>query len=150
METRASPSQPLYGLECKAAWCERILSGEKSLEIRAYPPPPELAGQRVLLLASSGEEGVAAFGDAIEAGQAGGSVVGWVLFDGAAAVEYASGEAFAADAAVHCVPADSPYAYREGGPALYGWPVVASHRFAELQPLPAMRRLMRSVYKRQG
>lgn len=116
--------------------------------MRAYPPPLELAGQRVLLLASTGEEGVATFGDAIEPGQAGGSVVGWVLFD-SAAVEYTDGSAFAADAAVHCVPPGSPYAFAEGGPPLYGWRVVASHRFAAPRPFPAMKRVMRSVYKRQ-
>lgn len=135
-----------FGLECKAEWCEKILSGQKSLEVRRYPLPPELSGQRVLLLASTGAEGVPTFGDSIAAGQTGGTVVGWVLFDGA--VEYSSAAAFAADAAAHCVPPTSPYAAQEGGPTLYGWKVVASHRLAQPLPLPAMQRVMRSVYRR--
>ncbi len=193
MSAAATASQPVYGLECKAVWCERILSGklqvaacrcaeglqmrssffgfaalgswrpssqvpnppgspvragEKSIEVRAYPPPPEMAGQRVLLLASEGDEGVATFGGAIEPGQHGGSVVGWVLFD-SAAVEYTSCAAFTADAALHCVPPGSPYAFQEGSPPLFGWRVVASHRNAAPQPLPAMQRVVRSVYKRR-
>lgn len=76
-------------------------------------------------------------------------MVGWALFDSEAA-EYTSSAAFTADAAAHRVPPGSPYAYQEGGPPLYGWRVVASHRCAAPQPLPALQRVVRSVYKRQG
>lgn len=139
---------PRFALECKRQWAERILSGEKSLECRRYPPPEELAGHKVWLLASSGEEGVATFGDAIAAGASGGELVGWVLFDGA--VEWRTAEAFQADAAQHCVPPDSPYACPaaagEAAPH-YGWRVVASCRLPQPLPLPAMQRLVQSVYR---
>ena len=116
--------------------------------MRTYPPPAELDGHKVWLLASLGPEGVATFGDSIAAGQAGGAVVGWVLFDGA--IEYRDAAAFAADEAQHCVPVDSPYAFTsqgDEGTTLYGWQVVASHRLAVPLPLPAMRRHHRSVYR---
>lgn len=70
----------------------------------------------------------------------------WVLFDDAA-TEYSTPEAFAADRGLHCVPPDSPYAPRPGGPPVYGWRVVASCRFAQPCPLPAMTRVFRSVYR---
>lgn len=123
-----------------------LRAGEKSIECRGYPPPQELqGGAKVWLAASQGPEGVASFGDAVEAGQPGGQLVGWVLFDGAP-VEYTNPDRFAADQAMHCVPADSPYAPVPGGPPVYGWRVVASHRLAQPLPLPAMRRVVRSLY----
>lgn len=145
----AAAAPPIrLALECKRQWAERILSGEKSLECRRYPPPDELAGQKVWLLAAGGEEGVATFGDAIAAGTAGGELVGWVLFDGA--VEWHDAAAFNGDAAQHCVPPDSPYAWPAGGGScgpVYGWRVVASCRLPQPLPVPAMRRLVRSVYQ---
>lgn len=105
----------------------------------------ELEGQRVWLIASEGQEGVATFGDAIDAGAAGGCLVGWVLLDGA--VQYRSAETFAADQQLHCVPPDSPYAYTAAGSPVFGWRVVASACLPTPLPLPAMRRLHRSVYK---
>jgi hypothetical protein len=118
----------------------------KSVEVRAYPPPPELAGNKCWLLASIGEDGVATFDDIVDAGAEGGQLVGWVTFDGA--IEYRDAAAFAADYQSHRVPDDSPYSYvRHGGQPLYGWRVVASHRAEEPLPLPAMRRFVRSVYR---
>lgn len=117
------------------------------MECRAYSPPQELAGgAKVWLLASAGPEGVASFGDTIAPDQPGGELVGWVIFDTAAA-EYTSPEAFAADSAAHCVPADSPYAPTPGGAPVFGWRVVASHRLPEPRSLPAMRRVFRSLYR---
>lgn len=123
------------------------LVGSKSVEVRAYPPPPELAGNKCWLLASDGEEGVATFGDMVDAGAEGGKLVGWVLFDGA--VEYKDAAALAADFQSHRVPVDSPYSsfHQHDGQPLYGWRVVASHRAEEPLPLPAMRRIVRSVYQ---
>jgi len=113
----------------------------------------------VLLLASdgtgAGDKAVPTFGDSIVAGQPGGTVVGWVLFDGA--VEYTSVAAFSADACLHCVPPNSPFAFREpegssseagSSGKVYGWRVVASHRLDQPQPLPAMKRVFRSVYQK--
>lgn len=117
------------------------------MECRAYPPPVELAGgQKVWLLASEGEEGVATFGDAVETGARGGELIGWVIFD-PMPTEYTSAEAFHAGQSAHCVPPDSPYAPVAGGPAVFGWRVVASHRLTVPLPLPAMRRVCRSLYR---
>jgi len=137
-----------FALECKRQWAERILNGEKSLECRRYPPPEELAGHKVWLLAAGGEEGVPGFGDSIPASAPGGELVGWVLFDGA--VEWRTAEAFNADAAQHCVPPNSPYAFPAGGGdtgPVYGWRVAASCRLPQPLPVPAMQRLVRSVYQ---
>jgi len=41
------------GFEVQAPWCNKLLTGEKRIETRSYPPPAELVvGQRVLLLES--------------------------------------------------------------------------------------------------
>ena len=82
----------------QAHWCQRLITGEKGIELRTYALPEELlgacgsahtyvhccapvglasddtilfhhrAGRRVWLLASGGVEGVAALGDSVEAG----------------------------------------------------------------------------------
>lgn len=35
------------GLECKAFWCEKLLRGEKDIELRQYPLPPEFLGKKM-------------------------------------------------------------------------------------------------------
>ena len=141
------PPAVCYALECKQRWADLILSGQKSLECRRWPPPtPELEGQKVWLLATSGEDGVATFGETVEAGSEDGKLLGWVLLDVDHTVRWDSSEAFRADEAQHCVPPDSPYA-PAGGETVYGWRVVASHRLPEPLPVPAMQRVHRSVYR---
>lgn len=110
---------------------------------------PPCSPWQVWLVATDGEEGVPSLGDAVAAGSAGGELVGWVLFDVDGTVQWDSGEAFSADAAQHCVPGDSPYAFGAGGEAatVYGWRVVASHRLPEALPLPRLQRVLRSVYQ---
>lgn len=120
------------------------VAGAKSIEVRTYPPPPELQGQRCWLLAAGGPDGVASFADSIAAGATGGHLVGWVLFGDS--TEYCSPEQFAADEKEHHVPPGSPYALESGGTA-YGWRVLASHRLPQPLPLPAMQRVTRSVYR---
>ena len=120
-------------------------TGAKSIEVRRYPPPPELEGQRCWLLSSSGPDGVATFPDSIAAGAVGGRLVGWVLFGHS--TDYSCPEQFAADEKEHCVPPDSPYALSESGGTAYGWHVLASHRLPQPLPLPAMKRVTRSVYR---
>ena len=71
-----------------------------------------LAGERIWLLASGGEDGVAALADAVEAGCKAAHIVGWVTFT--AVITYSSFDAWRADCGVHCVDEGSPYAYRKG------------------------------------
>ncbi|KAK9851126.1 hypothetical protein WJX84_002572 [Apatococcus fuscideae] len=54
-----------YGLECKASWCDLLLSGEKTVESRLYPLPEACVGQRIWLLASGGADGVASLGETV-------------------------------------------------------------------------------------
>ena len=61
--------------------------------------------------------------------------------------EYTSLECWAADAAKHQVPNDSPYAFKlNAGPA-YGWVVGTTERLPQPLPLPQMRRILRSIYE---
>ena len=69
------------------------------------------AGKRVWLLASGGQDGVAALGDTVEAGCEAAHIVGWVLFT--AVITYSSYAAWKADFGLHCVDEDSPYAFWE-------------------------------------
>lgn len=135
---------PLHSNPTAAATC-----GRRHLYAATDPlPPARPALEQVWLLATGGEEGVPTFGDAVPAAASGGELVGWVLFDVDATVQWDSADAFAADAAQHCAPPDSPYAFPASGDAtVYGWRVVASHRLPEPLPLPAMQRVHRSVYR---
>ena len=67
----------------------------------------------MLLVSTAGEDGVSWLGHAVEAGCGGAQVVGWVTFS--TCVEYTSAREFEADEGRHRVPADSPYAWRQGG-----------------------------------
>ena len=122
-----TPPPPRLGLEVRTQWADALLSGAKTIELRAYPPPPAFVGAPVHLLATRGRPGVAALGDAFEAGTADATVPGWVVFGGA--VEYRSPSALAADTPRHLVPADDPhYGWREKDSVLYGWRVTATGR----------------------
>ena len=61
--------------------------------------------------------------------------------------EYISLECWAADAAKHRVPNDSPYAFKQDARPAYGWVVGATERLPQPLPLPQMRRLLRSIYE---
>ncbi|KAL6785960.1 hypothetical protein ACKKBG_A00835 [Auxenochlorella protothecoides x Auxenochlorella symbiontica] len=139
------PSCASYALECNEHWCKLILEGRKSMEVRSYPFPEPLAGQRVLLLATNGQAGRPALGDGISAGSTDAKAVGWVIFDGIQRFESAS--EFEGAYGEHCVPSDSPFAWAPRGPALYGWRIREYERAREPCPLPRMTRLLRSVYE---
>ena len=131
----------------QAEWCEKLLSGHKTIECRQYPCPAELCGQPVLLVATGGQDGVASLLDETPAGHPGAQVVGWTIFSGN--VTYTSPEQFSADYARHCVPPDSVYALKEGATA-YGWRVAASGRIHPPRPVPQLHRLLRSVHSVVG
>ena len=69
-------------------------------------------GQTIWLLASGGQDGVAALGDTVEAGSNAASIVGHITFSGVKV--YTTYEEWLSDANLHCVPADSVYAFQPG------------------------------------
>jgi hypothetical protein len=123
------------------------LPGAKSIEVRRYPLPPQLLnGQKCWLIAAEGRDGVATFGADIEAGDARGRLLGWVIFGDI--VTYTTAEQFAADEGSHHVPENSIYGFSaSGGQPLFGWRVAASHQCPQSLALPQMRRLLRSIYQ---
>ena len=148
IETRAPAAAPPHRPASTAAAHPPPPAGSKSIELRRYPPPPQLTGQRVWLLASGGPEGQPAFGDSVAAGS--GELVGWVLFDVGTTVVYTTPEQLARDRPLHCVPPDSPYAqFPPAAEQLYGWRVVASARVEPPLPVPDLQRIHRSVYQRR-
>ncbi|KAK9821506.1 hypothetical protein WJX74_004894 [Apatococcus lobatus] len=140
---------PVIGLECKAAWCDLLLSGRKSVESRTYPLPEPCIGQKIWLLASGGTENVSSLGDTVAPGCADAEIVGWVSFG--SVMSYQSQAEWEQDASRHCVSAHSPYAWKPGVTTeIYAWEVASRGRLAVPQPLPAMERLKRSLYMLQS
>lgn len=133
-----------YALECKAVWAARLLNGSKTIEVRSWPLPIDLTNTPIALVATEGPEGQATLGDDVVAGQADGHVVGEVVF--AAVKRYESAEAFWGDEAQHGVPRGSVYGWADTTTVLYGWCVGRSVPYAAPMPLPAMKRVQRSLY----
>ena len=52
----------------QVAWCEKLLKGEKTVECRQYPLPEDLYDKPILLIGTTGADGVASLGDSTEAG----------------------------------------------------------------------------------
>lgn len=71
--------------------------------------PGKSAGQRIYLLGTRGEEGVAALGDEVPAGDPRAHILGWVIFS--QVIEYCNEATWAADVAKHCVPPGTPYSW---------------------------------------
>ncbi|CAL8464835.1 g4370 [Coccomyxa elongata] len=133
------------GLECKAFWCEKLLRGEKDIELRQYPLPPEFLDRTIWLLASRGEDGVSSLGDTVEAGSPFASVVGWVRFS--CNKEYHCSEDWEADQDHHRVPKGSPYGWQQGETTMiYGWVVQEAERLPSPLPMPAASRIERSLF----
>ena len=132
------------GLECQAPFAGLILKGTKSIETRAYRLPPQLLGRPLLLIETEeGAPGVTALPNVVPAGWAGARVKGTVVFG--ACIEYSSREKWDADADRHLVPSGSPYDFVEGG-VKFGWVVERVERLAASQPVPEMRRRLRSLF----
>lgn len=43
-----------YALEVQASWCKKLLDGSKTIETRAYPLPPDVLHEKILLIESPG------------------------------------------------------------------------------------------------
>jgi hypothetical protein len=82
------------------------------VECRQYPLPEELLNKPILLIGTTGADGVAALGDATAAGSTVGSILGWVTFSDC--ISYSSLESFNSDQARHCIMPGSTYAMRDG------------------------------------
>ncbi|KAK9851125.1 hypothetical protein WJX84_002572 [Apatococcus fuscideae] len=123
-----------YGLECKASWCDLLLSGEKTVESRLYPLPEACVGQRIWLLASGGADGVASLGETVLEGCTDAQVVS------SSHTFLPSWQAWG----LHYVPA----ALLNAGVTaeIFGWEVVSREALPAARPLPAMKRMKRSLY----
>lgn len=96
-------------------WCEKLLSGKKKIEVRQYKLPDDLYHEPILLIATHSQtDGTAALKDVTAAGSDVGRAVGWVIFSNPC-IEYTTEERFRADEPLHCIPADSVYAFKQRG-----------------------------------
>jgi hypothetical protein len=109
----ASSVNPFYFNAKQREWCEKVLSGEKVIECRRYPPPPSATNMPMLLAATGGVEGIPTLGDRVEPGLELGEVLGWVVFK-EECIKYITEHDFAADEQRHCVSRDSVYAWQPG------------------------------------
>jgi len=132
------------GLEVQAPWAALLLWGYKTVETRLYPLPPELLGRELFLVESAeGQAGVSGVGDSVAAGAAGLRIVGSVVFS--ESIAYPSRAAWEADEYRHRVPKTSPYGWKDGR-TVHGWVVESVRPLAEPVPVPAMQRVVRSLF----
>jgi len=124
-----------------------LLSGQKTVETRAYPLPAALIGRPLYVVESgSGVARKSSLPDQVPAGHASLRICGTATFK--ASDEYPSRAAWLADEAEHCVPADSPYAMQDDHTnPVYAWRVEAVVALETPLPVPAMRRVMRSLFE---
>ena len=113
-----------FALEMQQPWAKHLLEGRKTIEVRAYPLPPELIGTRIWILESQqGKDGVSGLGDRIELGYtptAAAKIVGWCCFS--SVKTYTQQADFEADETHHLVSSDSGYTWKQGKTQeLYGW-----------------------------
>lgn len=144
MPDKLTKAERAIGLECQDVWCQPLLSGEKVEETRRYTLPEDFQGRKVWLLASSGEAGAPALGNAVKEGSPAATIVGWVVFSGV--THYTDRQTWTAAQDRHLVPDDDgSYGWQEGN-SIFGW--VVSDRAALQQPLPmvAASRVNRSLY----
>ncbi|KAF6262646.1 hypothetical protein COO60DRAFT_1699201 [Scenedesmus sp. NREL 46B-D3] len=136
------------GLELKERWCQKLLQGEKQVELRRYAIPQEFLNQPVYLLCTpDGNEGRSTLPlDAMPAAQPGVCIAGTVNFSGQ--VVYSSYEQWLADADKHCVAPGTPYSWQPGvTQEMFSWKVASVQAAAAPQPVPAMRRVLSSWFK---
>jgi len=128
----------------QAPWAALILWGYKTVETRSYPLPIELVGREVFIVESAeGQACVSAVADEVAAAAPGLRILGTVVFSGC--VAYPSREAWEADEYRHRVPSTSPYGWSDSK-TIYGWEVQAVKPFATPAPVPAMQRVVRSIF----
>ena len=103
------------GFMVRGEWANMLLSGEKTVETRSYPIPPELIGQPLLLIKTGTPTGAMA--------------IGMIQFKGS--IRYRSKAAWASDRKRHRVPANSKVYGWKTDKEKHGWVVQSVH------PLPA-------------
>jgi SAM-dependent methyltransferase len=155
-----------YALEVQAPYSTYILQGRKTIETRAYPLPPCLLNQRVLLLEPvAAQAGVSSLPSSIPAGSALCRIVGSVTFTACAL--YTNRAQWEADREKHMVPQDSVFDWKDqliitesnqtrefhslqDGKIneLYGWEVGSIEVFSDEEALaPALIRVYRSLFE---
>lgn len=138
-----------FGLEMQDPWAGHLLTGEKSIETRAYKLPTALIGKRIEILQSKqGQDGVSTIKDTFHVGDGNVNPVGWCSFQGI--VEYRDKASFVADEQKHMVSSCSGYGWKVGATkVLYGW-IVGDYGSYDCEDHPkyfkATRR-MRSLFQ---
>jgi hypothetical protein len=154
-----------YALEVQAPYSTYILQGRKTVETRAYPLPPCLLNQRVLLLEPVATlTGVSSLPHSLPATSDLCRIVGSVTFT--ACTLYTSKASWDADREKHMVPQDSVFDWKEQSfltesnetrvfpnlqdgkiNELYGWEVGDIEVYSDGQAeAPALRRVYRSLF----
>ena len=138
---------PIVGLEVQQPWAQMILSGEKTAETRAYPLPAALIGRTIYIVESlPGVARQSSLPDQVVAGHTSLRICGTVTFH--ASEQYPSRAEWLADEPRHRVPADSPYAMQtDCRTPVYAWRVERVAAFETALPVPAMQRVMRSLFE---
>ncbi len=124
-----------FGLEMQQPYSEFVLTGQKSIESRAYPLPEALIDVKIEILQSEkGKDGVSAVPDKVilhkssddkSSFQSPLQRIGWVTF--AKCIQYTSREKFEADRDKHLVDPNSGYGWNDER-SMYGWVVGSYHK----------------------
>ncbi len=124
-----------FGLEMQHPYSEFVLTGQKSIESRAYPLPEALINVKIEILQSEkGQDGVSAVPDRVTLHKSSDNNsslqsplqrIGWVTF--AKCIQYTSLEEFEADQDKHLVDPNSGYGWNDERP-MYGWVVGSYHK----------------------
>ena len=130
----------MFALEVQFPFSALILSGEKTIETRAYPLPTSLHGVGILLCeSSSGADCVSSIGDSVAAAQAGLSLIGEVFFS--SSKEYKSQAEWDTDREKHKVPKESKYEWAPTEIGIrYGWQIERVLIYTSPLPVTAMTR----------
>lgn len=135
-----------FALEVQSPFSGLILSGEKSIETRAYPLPNYLHGVGILLCeSSSGEDCVSCVGDNVTEAQVGLSLVGEVFFSDSK--EYHTNVEWDIDREKHQVPKYSKYEWAPTETGIrYGWRIERVIVYTPPLPVPQMKRRLVKLY----
>ncbi|KAK3282998.1 hypothetical protein CYMTET_9282 [Cymbomonas tetramitiformis] len=133
-------------LEVQRPWSRKLLNGQKTIECRGYPLPASLFGKELQVMETPGGTILSRLEDHIEEGSDGLYLTGTVVFSGCK--EYKTVKAWAADAELHCVPDDSPFAWHgEKGKLCFGWIVQSAELYDLPESVPQLNRVLRSLFK---
>mmetsp|Transcript_20505 Transcript_20505/g.33509 ORF Transcript_20505/g.33509 Transcript_20505/m.33509 type:complete len:173 (-) Transcript_20505:599-1117(-) len=128
-----------FGLEMQQPYSEFVLTGQKSIESRAYPLPEALIDAKIEILQSErGQDGISSVPDRVtlhksrensSSSQSPLQRIGWVKF--VKCIQYTSRERFEADQEKHLVDPKSGYGWNDKR-EMYGW-VVGSFQKQEAE-----------------